>query len=128
MKPNLALTIASLLSIILMAFHMTDDIVRGLEPGTLFDLIIVPILAVWLYATLALRETRSGYIIVLVLSLLGLLVPIIHMKGAGVGGVIAKSSGGFFFIWTLITLGVTSLFSVFLSVAALWNEQRRKTG
>src|SRR6476646_4837948 len=106
MKPNLMLTIASLLSIILMIFHTTDDIVRGMEPGTLFDLIIVPILAVWLYGTLALRERRSGNLIILVASLLGLLVPVIHMKGLGVGGTIAKSSGGFFFIWTLIALGV----------------------
>jgi hypothetical protein len=127
MKPNLVLMISSVLSIILMLFHMTDDIVRGMEPGTLFDLIIVPVLAVWLYGTLVLRERRSGYIIVLVASLLGLLVPIIHMKGAGVGGAIAKSSGGFFFIWTLIALGVTSLFSVMLSVRALWEQLRGRT-
>ena len=128
MKPNVMLMIASLLSIILMIFHMTDDIVRGMEPGTLFDLIIVPVLAVWLYGALVLRERRSGYVIVLVASLLGLLVPIIHMKGAGVGGAIAKSSGGFFFIWTLIALGVTSLFSVMLSVRALSEQLRGRTG
>ena len=68
MKPNVMLMIASLLSIILMIFHMTADIVRGMEPGTLFDLIIVPILAVWLYETLVLREKRSGYIIVLAIT------------------------------------------------------------
>ena len=128
MKPNVMLIIASLLSIILMIFHMTDDIVRGMEPGTLFDLIIVPVLAVWLYGALVLRERRSGYVIVLVASLLGLLVAIIHMKGAGVGGAIAKSSGGFFFIWTLIALGVTSLFSVMLSARALWEQLRGRTG
>ena len=128
MKPNLMLTIASLLSIIFMIFHTTDDIVRGMEPGTLFDLIIVPILVVWLYGTLVLREGRSGNIIILVASLLGLLVPVIHMKGAGVGGTIAKSSGGFFFIWTLIALGVTSLFSVLLSARALWEQLRRPSG
>ena len=128
MKPNVMLIIASLLSIILMIFHMTDDIVRGMEPGTLFDLIIVPVLAVWLYGALVLRERRSGYVIVLVASLLGLLVAIIHMKGAGVGGAIAKSSGSFFFIWTLIALGVTSLFSVMLSSRALWEQLRGRTG
>ena len=127
MKPNVMLMIASLLSIILMIFHMTDDIVRGMEPGTLFDLIIVPVLAVWLYGTLVLRDRRSGSIIVLVAAVLGLLIPIIHMKGAGVGGAIAKSSGGFFFIWTLIALGVTSLFSVMLSVRALWEQLRGRT-
>ena len=125
MKPNVMLTIASLLSIIFMIFHTTDDIVRGMEPGTLFDLIVVPILVVWLYGTLVLRERRSGNIIILVASLLGLLVPVIHMKGAGVGGTIAKSSGGFFFIWTLISLGVTSLFSVILSAQSLWEQLSR---
>lgn len=128
MKPNVMLVIASLLSVILMTLHTTDDIVRGMEPGTLFDLIIVPILAVWLYGALVLSERRSGYIIVLVASLLGLLVPIIHMTGAGVGGAIAKSSGGFFFICTLIALGVTSLFSVMLSARALWVQLRERTG
>src|SRR5207248_4555247 len=29
---------------------------------------------------------------------------LLHMKGAGVGGTMAKSSGAFFFIWTLIAL------------------------
>ena len=127
MKSNVMLTIASLLSILFITFHTADDIVRGMEPGTLFDLIIVPILVVWLYAALVLTERRSGYIIILLESLLGLLVPVIHMKGHGVGGAIAKSSGAFFFIWTLFALGVTSLFSVILSIRALWQHQPRQT-
>jgi hypothetical protein len=44
-------------------------------------------------------------------------------KGVGVGGRIAKSSGAFFFVWTLIALGVTALFSVILSVRGLWGLQ-----
>ncbi|HEV2398338.1 MAG TPA: hypothetical protein VGS27_15455 [Candidatus Sulfotelmatobacter sp.] len=120
MKHNVVLMIASLLSIVFVTLHTADDIVRGMEPGTLFDLIVVPILVVWLYGTLVLAERRSGYVIVLLGSLLGLLVPVIHMKGAGVGGAIAKSSGAFFFIWTLLALGVTALFSVILCVGGLW--------
>ena len=127
MKRNILLVIASVLSILFMTFHVTDDIVRGMEPGTLFDLITVPILAVWLYGTLVLAEKRSGYVIILLGSLLGLLVPVIHMKGAGVGGTLAKSSGAFFFIWTLIALGVTALFSVILSARALWEYPPRRT-
>ena len=122
MKHNVMLTIASLLSILFVTFHLTDDIVRGMEPGTLFDLIVVPILAVWLYGTLVLAEKRSGYVIILLGSLLGLLVPVIHMKGRGVGGAIAKSSGGFFFVWILLALAVTALFSVILSVRGLWKR------
>jgi len=121
MKQNILLVIASVLSILFMTFHLTDDIVRGMEPGKLLDLIAVPILVVWLYGTLVLAERRSGYVIILLGSLLGLVVPVIHMKGAGVGGTLAKSSGAFFFIWILIALGVTALFSVILSARALWS-------
>ena len=127
MKRDVMLTIASLLSILLVTFHVADDIVRGMEPGRLSDLIVVPILVVWLYGTLVLAERRSGYVIILLGSLLGLLVPVIHMKGAGVGGTIAKSSGAFFFIWTLIALGVTALFSVILSARGLWEHLPRRT-
>jgi hypothetical protein len=126
-KHNVTLTIASLLSILLMTFHLADDIVRGMEPGTLSDLIAVPILVVWLYGTLVLAERLSGYVIILLGSLLGLLVPIVHMKGEGVGGAIAKSSGAFFFIWTLLALGVSALFSVILSARGLWEHLPRRT-
>src|SRR5690242_6535363 len=104
MRRSSILVIASLLSILFMTIHMTDDIVRGMEPGTLFDLVIVPILAVWLYGALVLVDRRSGLVIILIESLLALVIPIIHMKGAGVGGAIAKSSGGFFFIGILLAL------------------------
>ena len=119
MKQNVTLTIASLLSILFMTLHMTDDIVRGMEPGTLFDLIVLPILVAQLYGTLVLAGKRSGYVLLLLVSLLELVVPVIHMKGTGVGGAIANSKGAFFFIWTLLALGVTALSSVILSARGL---------
>lgn len=125
MKHNLMLPIASLLSILLMTLHHTDDIRRGMAPGGLINLVVVVFLVVWLYGTLVLTERRSGYVIVLLFSLFGLLIPAVHMKGAGVvGGRIANSSGAFFFVWTLIAFGVTTLFSVILSVRGLWNLRR----
>jgi hypothetical protein len=127
MKQNVLLTIASLLSILLTLFHLTDDIVRGMATGTLSSLIALPILVVWLYGTLVLAGKRSGYVIILIGSLLGLVVPVIHMKGAGVGEAIVKSSGAFFFIWTLLALGVTSLFSIILSARGLWEDLPRRT-
>jgi hypothetical protein len=57
------LTIASLLSILFMTFHLTDDIIRGMEKGGVSTLVAVPILVVWLYGTLVLAERRSGYVI-----------------------------------------------------------------
>jgi hypothetical protein len=123
MKQNVVLTIASLLSILFMTLHTTDDIVRGMEPGKLFDLVVLPILVIQLYGTLVLAGKRSGYVLVLLMSLLELVVPVVHMKGAGVGGAIAQSSGAFFFIWTLLALGVTALFSVILSARGLWEHR-----
>jgi len=125
MKHNAMLTIASLLSILFMTFHLADDIIRGMEKGGVATLVAVPILVVWLYGTLVLAERRSGYVIILLGSLLGLVVPVIHMmgKGVGVGSNIANSSGALFFVWTLLALGVTALFSVILSVRGLWSPQ-----
>jgi hypothetical protein len=110
-----------------MTLHLTDDIIRGMEPGTLSDLIALPVLVVQLYGTLVLAGKRSGYVIILLGSLLELIVPVIHMKGAGVGGAIANSNGAFFFIWTLLALGVTALFSVMLSARRLWEHLPRRT-
>ena len=123
------LTIASLLSILLFTFHLTDDIVRGVEPGGLNNLIGGSlIMVVWLYGALVLTERRSGYVIMLVGSLLSFAVPVLHMKGKGVGVAsgIANSSGGFRFVWTLIALGVIGLFSVILSARGLWSLPWRR--
>ena len=124
-RDNIFLTIASLLSILFLSFHLTDDIVRGFEPGGPKTYNGILIMVVWLYGTLMLAERPSGYIIILLASLLGSAVPLIHMRGAGlVGGRIAHTSGMFFFVWTLLALGVTSLFSVALSVRGLWTLRR----
>jgi hypothetical protein len=131
MKPNVLLTIASLLSLLLLTFHLVGDIVYGFEPGGLSNLVgAVLISVVWLYGTLMLAERRSGYIIMLLGSLLSLAVPIIHMKGKGVGVTsrLANSSGHFFFVWTLIALGVLGLFSAILSARGLWNMPWRRSG
>ena len=126
MKNNVTLTIASLLSILFGTFHLTDDIIRGWLSGTAMNLTAVPICVVWLYGTLVLAERRSGYVIVLLGSLLSLAIPVLHMMGKGVmhGSRVANSSGAFFFIWTLIAVGVTALFSVILSVRGLWSLRR----
>jgi hypothetical protein len=66
-------------------------------------------------------------VILLIVSLLELVVPAVHMKGAGVGGAIASSNGAFFFIWTLLALGVTALFCVMLSARGLWASWSRRS-
>jgi hypothetical protein len=125
MKRSVMLTITSLLSILLMTFHLSDDIRRGFEPGGVKNISGVLMLVVWLYGTLVLAERRSGYIIILLGSILGSGVPVVHMIGKGlVGGRIADSGGIFFWVWTLITLQVTAIFSLILSARGLWSLRR----
>src|SRR6266404_5646333 len=119
MKHNSILTIASLLSILLLTLHVTDDIVRGIskaEPSN----IALAVLVLLLYGTLVLAERRSGYVIMLLVGLSAAGMPVIHMRGAHYGE-IAKSSGGFFFVWTLWALGG---FTFILSARGLWSLRR----
>jgi hypothetical protein len=125
-KETVTLTITSLLSILLFTFHLADDIVRGYEKGGLSNLIALPIFVIWLYGTLVLAERRSGYIIILIGSLLSLAAPVLHMRGNGIGVSprVVNTSGAFFFVWTLIAIGLTALFSVVLSARGLWSQRR----
>jgi hypothetical protein len=123
------LTITSLISLLLLTFHLADDIVRGFEPGGLSNLVgTVLISVVWLYGALVLAGRRSGYIIMLLGSLLSMFVPYVHMKGKGVGvtSSLGNTSGHFFFVWTLIAIGVTGLFSAILSARGLWSLPWRR--
>jgi len=127
LKDNSLLTIASLLAILLFTFHITDDVVRGFEPGGFKNINVILIGFTWVFGTVVLAGRRSGYIITLLGSLLGCVVPLAHMRGAGfVGGRVANTSGMFFFVWTMLALGVTSLLCVFLSVRGLLILRRSK--
>jgi hypothetical protein len=125
MKPSVMLTIASLLSIVLITFHYTDDVLRegGIAVHPAASLIAVLIIFVWLYGTLLLAERRSGYIIMLVGSLLASGMPVLHMILARTvfTNEAARARGDYFFVWTLLALGVIGLFSFILSVRGLWS-------
>ena len=129
MKQNLLLTITSLLTILLLTLHLTSDTIHarvGTPEAGGSTLVAVPVLVLLLYGTLVLGERRSGLIIMLVGSIIGLGIPIIHVMGAGgiFHGQIAKSSPAFLFVWTLHALGVAGMFSLILSVRALWSLRR----
>jgi len=125
MKNNVMLTIASLLSILLMTVHMTQDILNDQGGMASYLVVLVPIFVVWLYGTLVLAGRRSGYVIILVGSLLAAGMPVIHMMGAE--SVRAKTHGAFF-VWTLMALGVIGVFSLILAVRGLWNPQWGESG
>ena len=122
MKQNAILVVASLLSILLLTLHITDDIVRGISKAEPSNTALV-VLVVFLYGTLVLAERRSGHVIMLLVGLFAAGMPVIHMRGA-LYGEIAKSAGGFFFVWTLWALGGLGGFTFILSALGLWSLRR----
>src|SRR3954469_6371085 len=122
MKQNAILVATSLLSILLLTLHITDDIVRGISQAEPSKTALL-VLAVLLYGTLVLAERRSGHVIMLLVGLFAAGMPIIHMRGAHYGE-IARSPGGFFFVWTLWALGGLGGFTLLLSARGLWSLRR----
>ena len=122
MPNNRTLTVTSLVSIALVILHVSDDIVRGFEPGGLKHLQTIFTMGAWMYGTVALGGRRSGYVVMLLGALLGMLVSIAHMRGAGlVGGRIAHTDGMLLWVFTSLALGVIASVSVVLAAQGLWS-------
>ena len=122
MKHNTVLTVASLLSLLFLTLHITDDIVRGISKAESSNTALL-VLAVFLYGTLVLPERRSGHVIILLIGLMAAAMPVMHMRGAHYGE-IAKSPGGFFFVWTLWALGGLGGLTFILSARGLGSWRR----
>ncbi len=123
MNNDRLLTITSLLSIVLFSIHLSDDVVRGFEPGGLKHLQGISMMVAWLCATLLFNGRWPGYVVILLGSALATLMPVAHMLGKGLSPV-AVTHGGHFFVWTLFAIGVTGAFSVILAVRGLWCLRR----
>lgn len=129
MKRSLILPMTSLVSILFMTFHLTQDTLHahaGSPEAGGSTLVAVPILVVWLYGTLLLAERRSGHIIMLVGSMLAMAMPVFHIMGPRgfFSGEFAKYSGAFLFFWSFFVLGVVGMLSFILSVRGLWRLRR----
>ena len=122
MKRNATLVVTSLLSILLLTLHITDDIVRGISKAESSNIALI-VLVIFLYGTLVLAERRSGHVIMLLVGLLAAAMPVMHMRGAHYGE-IATSSGGFFFVWTLWALGGLGGFTFVHAASTLWNLRK----
>ena len=122
MKESTLLVVTSLLSILLLTLHVTDDIVRGIsnaEPSNTALLVLVA----FLYGPLVLAERRLGHVIMLLVGFFAAAMPVVHMSGRHYPE-IAKSAGGFFFVWTLWVLGGLGGLTFILSARALWRGAR----
>jgi hypothetical protein len=123
---NGVLKITSLLSLLLLTLHVTDDIVRGISKAESSNTALV-VLVVLLYGTLVLAERRWGHVIMLLVGLLAASIPVMHMRGAHYPA-IAASTGGFFFVWSLWGLGARGGVPMILSVRGRGSLRRGGRG
>ena len=120
MKHNVVLTVASLLSLLLMTFHLTHDVIRQEEGAVAYPIPVI-VFALWLYGTLMRSDRVWGHLIMLLGGLFGAGMIIVHSKGLVVG-----KSGGFFFVWTLFALSTTGWVTMILSARGLWTTFRSR--
>ena len=123
MKPRNMLIVASLITLLFMIVHLTQDVMHQPD-GTNKIPIPIVIFAVWLYGTLMLSDRILGYIVMLFGGLIGAAMIILHSKG-----IVISNSGGFFFVWTLFVLSTTGWFTMILAAREIWMtlRSRRRT-
>jgi hypothetical protein len=120
MKDDVVLTVASLLSLLFMTFHMTHDVMRQAEGAVTYPIPVL-VFALWLYGTVALSGRAWGYVIMLVGGLFGAAMIVVHAQG-----IVVSKSGGFFFVWTLFALSTTGWVTMILSARGLWTTFRTR--
>ena len=113
MKHNIVLMVASLLSLLFMIVHLTQDTIRQAEGSMTYPVPVV-FLAVWLYATLVASDRIWGYVMMLLGGLFSVGMIVVHAKG-----IVVSQSGGFFFVWTLFALSTTGWLTIFLAARGL---------
>lgn len=120
MKHDVTLTVVSLLTLLLLTFHLTHDTIRQVEGSVKYPIPVV-VFSLLLYATLMAPDRVWGYVVMLLGGLFGAAMIVVHARGTVVG-----KSGGFFFVWTLFALSATGWVTMILSARGLWMAIRAR--
>ncbi|MBW8879648.1 MAG: hypothetical protein JF614_32350 [Acidobacteria bacterium] len=120
MKQNDLLSVTSILSVLLLTLHISQDIVFGFDRAGLNHLVLVgvAILLVVVCGAVLLRERAAGKVIMLLGGVMAAGMLPLHMRH-GLRSEFLEKSGALLFIWTLYFLGVNGAFSAILAVRAL---------
>ena len=128
MKHKYMLVGTSLLSVVLLSFHLAQDALHA-RPGTrdagAGNLIAILILLVFLCGPALLAERRSGQIIMLLGAVFAMGMPVLHFTG---GGDMNKHGAALLFVWGLLALGVAGAFTLILLMSELprvWRTPRK---
>jgi len=118
MKQSDLLSVTSILSVLLLALHISQDIVFGFDRAGLNQLVGVAILLVVACGAVLLRERRSGQVIMLLGGVMAVAMLPLHMRH-GLRPEFLAQNGVLLFVWTLYVLGVIGAFTVILAIQAL---------
>jgi hypothetical protein len=118
MKRRDILSALSIITLILLAMHIADDYVHGIDKKVLDQPYGVLIFVVWGIALVFLRDNVVGRAVLLLGGLAGVAMPIIHMKGRFPAD-FAQSNGAFRFVWTLYIIGMTGMLTMLLAAEEL---------
>src|ERR1051325_7399513 len=127
MKRNTVLIVASLLSLLLFEIHVTDDMVRGLDHLSTWNVIGELIAALWLYGALVLGQRLSGHIIMLLGGIIAAAIPILHLRGNHLDA-LAASPGAYRFILTLYVIGPIGVLCIVLAVQGMRSLRAKPVG
>jgi hypothetical protein len=117
-KQNDLLSVTSIVSVLLLALHISQDIIFGFDRAGLNHLVGVGILLVVVCGAVLLRGRPLGKLIMLLGGVMAAGMLPLHMRN-GFRPEFLEKSGALLFIWTLYVLGVNGTFSVILAVQAL---------
>jgi hypothetical protein len=112
------LSVTSILSMLLLFLHISQDIVLDFDPAGLHHLFGVAVLLVVVCGAVLLRERTLGKVIMLLGGVLAAGMLPLHMRN-GLRPEFLEKSGALLFVWTLYVLGVTGGLSVILAGQAL---------
>ena len=118
MKRHVMLTITSLVSAVLLALHISQDIVFGFDKAGLNQLFGVGIILVIVCGALLLPHRRLGRVIMLLGGIISAGMLPIHVRH-GLRPEFLQNSGALLFVWTLYLLGVLGFFTIILAVLEL---------
>jgi len=120
MRRDPVLTVTSLLSLLLLMIHLSQDVILQREGSVEYPIPVV-VFALMLYATLMLHDRITGYVIMLLGGLFSAAMIVTHGHGFVVG-----KSGGLFFVWVLFALSTTGWVTMLLAIRGLVRSVRAR--
>ncbi|MEE8232281.1 MAG: hypothetical protein V3R46_03070 [Thermoplasmata archaeon] len=113
---------SSLVAAFFVLLHLTDDFARDAFVGLSEVVATASLFAIvlWLFGiVLSARQSRVGYALLLIFSLFGTIIALLHTTGIQPSIADIAQTSGVFFAWVVLATGIVSIVALILSARAL---------